>query len=429
MAGEEGFALAVILLTVVFRIIQDQRRRRFLAKLRLLSRRSGQRRLIRHMLHRQHQKHKQQQQRPRRKRKMVWVHPRPQFWFEQMLVNQYEDHLWQEHFRMTRQTFEYICCLVAPDLVRQDTNMRKSIPVRKRVAIALWRLATGETYRSTGLTFGQGRSTALTMRDQFCAALLPRANEFIKFPRTEAETRRAMEGFAVLSDFPQIVGAIDGSHIPIKRPVEHPNNYYNRKSFHSLVLQGIADADGRFIHVSTGYAGSIHDARVLRLSSLPRKVDDGEILQSPVRRIGRQNVKPLLVGDPAYKLTTWCMKPYPETATITQSQIDFNKSLSSARVVIEQAFGLLKGRWRCLLTKLDESVDKVLEIITVCCVLHNICSSLGDPTEICPHDDDNAPYPPAPQRHDYGNLFVRLFTRFTTPVKRRTAFLIYFSPM
>ena len=168
MAGEEGFALAVILLTVVFRITQDQRRRRFLAKLRLLSRRSGQRRLIGHMLHRQHQKHKQQQQRPRRKRKMVWVHPRPQFWFEQMLVNQYEDHLWQEHFRMTRQTFEYICCLVGPDLVRQDTNMRKSIPVRKRVAIALWRLATGETYRSTGLTFGQGRSTALTMRSILC---------------------------------------------------------------------------------------------------------------------------------------------------------------------------------------------------------------------------------------------------------------------
>ena len=366
---------------------------------------------------------------------MVWVHPRPQFWFERMLVNQYEDHLWQEHFRMTRQTFEYICCLVGPDLVRQDTNMRKSIPVRKRVAIALWRLATGETCRSTGLTFGQGRSTALTMRDQFCAALLPRANEFIKFPRTEAETRRAMEGFAVLSDFPQIVGAIDGSHIPIKRPVEYPNDYYNRKSFHSLVLQGIADADGRFIHVSTGYAGSIHDARVLRLSFLPRKVDDGEILQSPVRRIARQNVKPLLVGDPAYKLTTWCMKPYPETATITQSQIqiDFNKSLSSARIVIEQAFGLLKGRWRCLLTKLDESVDKVPETITVCCILHNICSSLT-PQKFAPMMM-TMPHTLLPPRdtttreHDYGNLFVRLFTRFTTPVKRRTAFLIYFSPM
>ena len=73
MAGEEGFALAVILLTVVFRIIQDQRRRRFSCETSF-----AQRRLIGHMLHRQHQKHKQQQeQRPRRKRKMVWVHPRP----------------------------------------------------------------------------------------------------------------------------------------------------------------------------------------------------------------------------------------------------------------------------------------------------------------------------------------------------------------
>ena len=38
MAGEEGFALAVLLVTVIFRIIQSQRRRPFLAKLRLLSR-------------------------------------------------------------------------------------------------------------------------------------------------------------------------------------------------------------------------------------------------------------------------------------------------------------------------------------------------------------------------------------------------------
>ena len=51
-------------------------------------------------------------------------------------------------------------------------------------------------------------------------------------------------------------------------------------------------------------------------------------------------------------------------------------------MVVEQAFGLLKGRWRCLLNKLDESVEKVSSTIIACCTLHNICLEVNDPTEI-----------------------------------------------
>ena len=35
------------------------------------------------------------------------------------------------------------------------------------------------------------------------------------------------------------IGAIDGSHIPIKAPVESSASYVNRKGFHSILLQGI----------------------------------------------------------------------------------------------------------------------------------------------------------------------------------------------
>ena len=150
--------------------------------------------------------------------------------------------------------------------------------MEKRVAVALWRLATGNSYRSTGLVFGVGRCTAMNLKDEFCLALLKSANDFIKFPKGEAETRRAIQAFQEISCFPQVVGAIDGSHIPIIAPKNDPNDYYNRKQFHSIVLQGVADADGRFIHVSTGYAGSIHDARVLRMSSLVNEVENRTFL-------------------------------------------------------------------------------------------------------------------------------------------------------
>lgn len=52
-----------------------------------------------------------------------------------------------------------------------------------------------------------------------------------------------------------------------------------------MILQGVADGNGRFIHVSTGYPGSIHDARVLRMSSLFTAAQNNRILNSPVCRI------------------------------------------------------------------------------------------------------------------------------------------------
>ena len=176
-------------------------------------------------------------------------------------------------------------------------------------------------------------------------------------------------------------------------------------------MQGVADAQGRFIHVSTGYAGSIHDARVLRMSSLTNEVEDGNILATPILRTGYgDEIRLLLVADPAYKLINLCMKPYPETVALTASQREFIKALSRARVVIEQAFGMLKGRWLCLLDKLDESVDKIPQTIIACCILHNICLNIHDEANGDPHNDGLYPLLPLPG-HDANRESAKLRNR------------------
>lgn len=68
--------------------------------------------------------------------------------------------------------------------------------------------------------------------------------------------------------FAFFLGAIDGCHIRIDKPVEDPDSYINRKQFFSLHLQGTVNHNMKFIDVFIGYPGSVHDARVFKNSSI-----------------------------------------------------------------------------------------------------------------------------------------------------------------
>jgi len=85
----------------------------------------------------------------------------------------------------------------------------------------------------------------------------------------------------------------------------------------------------------------------------------------------------LLLGDPAYPLLSWLIKPYHDNGNLTRAQKYFNQRLSKARVSVECAFGRLKGMWRCR-KRLDVHLENVANIVTACCVLHNICEIQGD---------------------------------------------------
>ena len=197
--------------------------------------------------------------RPRR----AWVFPRLQNWFQELLNSRALDHWWKENFRMSRATFEYICRLVGPAIAQQNTRMRDAIPVEKRVAVSLWRLATGECYRSCGLMIGLAKPTVVKCCHEFVEAICRLQDDFIKFPSTRAEISRKIEGFSEKSKVLNVVAAIDGSHIPIKAPKENHEDYFNRKHFYSYLVQGIVDSSGLFLFVATGFPGSLHDSQML----------------------------------------------------------------------------------------------------------------------------------------------------------------------
>ena len=58
------------------------------------------------------------------------------------------------------------------------------------------------------------------------------------------------------------VGAVDGSHIPVRPPVLNHTNYYNHKGWYSILVQAVIDHKYLFHYLNVGWPGSVHDARV-----------------------------------------------------------------------------------------------------------------------------------------------------------------------
>ena len=110
----------------------------------------------------------------------------------------------------------------------------------------------------------------------------------------------------------------------------------------------------------------------MRRSAIFGRAERREILSAPTVNFNGHEVGPYLVGDSAYPLCLSLMKPYPE-GTRDRDEIKFNKELSSARVKVECAFGLLKSRWRVLQKRFDSGIDFAVKTAIACAVLHNLC--------------------------------------------------------
>ena len=126
---------------------------------------------------------------------------------------------------------------------------------------------------------------------------------------------------------------------------------------------------------------------MLRGSGIFTRAEQGEIFIAPVVHVAGREITPYLVGDSAYPLRPWLMKPYPE-GTRNLDEIAFNKELSSTRVQVECAFCMLKNRWRILQKRFDSNIEFAINATIACAVLHDICLLNNDAWDENDDDDD-----------------------------------------
>uniref|UniRef100_A0A915KYU7 Putative nuclease HARBI1 n=1 Tax=Romanomermis culicivorax TaxID=13658 RepID=A0A915KYU7_ROMCU len=99
---------------------------------------------------------------------------------------------------------------------------------------------------------------------------------------------------------PSVVGCVDGTHIPIRAPTANEDQFVNCHGDHSLNCMMVAGPNYKFYYVSARWPGFVHDARVLRNSSLFTKFDGDRWRPIP-------NV--VLLGDSGYPLKEWLIPP------------------------------------------------------------------------------------------------------------------------
>lgn len=164
-------------------------------------------------------------------------------------------------YRMDRNSIFEICDVLERDLAR-PTRRSGALPVSLQVIVALRYYATGSC--QSVLADGHGISTmsvSRCVRDvSFCIS--QRMQDHIKYPFTERGQRIIKQGFYEIAEFPQVLGAVDGTFIPIKALHDDEHLYVTRKGFHAINVQGICDASNVFLNLVVRWPGSTHDAFV-----------------------------------------------------------------------------------------------------------------------------------------------------------------------
>ncbi|XP_030752551.1 putative nuclease HARBI1 isoform X2 [Sitophilus oryzae] len=278
------------------------------------------------------------------------------------VVPRYCDMDFKSHFRLTRTVVEK----VLEDLQLQPIKLnitKPSVSPEHAFLLTLWVLANQESFRGIADRFGLSRGHAHTIFIQTVKRMYAARDRYIIWPQNAVSLRRKILDFNNLRgnlSFPNVVGCVDGSHILINGP-RGDDSYYNRKGTHSMLIQGICDSEMLFTDIYCGWPGSTHDSRMWKESPIYEKLK--------TNLLGEEFH---LLGDTAYPLETFIMVPYKDNGHLTKKQKKFNQILSSTRVVIEQAFGRLKGIWRRLKFLNIQNLSYFKFIIIATCMLHNI---------------------------------------------------------
>ncbi|XP_072169737.1 putative nuclease HARBI1 [Diadema setosum] len=283
-----------------------------------------------------------------------------------------------QRYRFSRNGIHRIENLIHNNIVTK-ANRNHPIEPLDKVCAALHFFTTGCFQRTDGDTLHLSQASMSRCIAQVSDALSRLLPDIVRLP-DEDERRRSKMRFFEITEFPGVVGVIDGTHVKIIAPTEHEDQFVNRKRYHSINVQVVMDAECKLININACWPGSTHDSRV------------EEHLE---------NIDGHLLRDSGHPLRPWLLTPvlHPQS----QEEERYKKSHRRTRSLVERGIGQLKRRFHCLHEELRVHPSQASKIIASCAVLHILAKDMGMPdvADILPA------YPQRPLEVHAGNNAAR----------------------
>lgn len=225
---------------------------------------------------------------------------------------------------------------------------------------------------------GISQQTLSRLARKVAIALASKSYIYIKMPSNMAEEANTIRKFQGICGLRGINGAIDCTHIKIRKVGGDVGQYHvNRKGHYSINTQVVCDADLKICDIVCHWRGSTHDARIYRESSIKRRFEENEFLGK-------------LIGDSGYPCTPYLITPILRPST-NEEQL-YNHHHIRTRNVVERCFGIWKQRFRILLEVMRGSYTTIKTTIVACAVLHNLSIIFNEEQAIMhlQHEDEES---------------------------------------
>jgi len=273
--------------------------------------------------------------------------------------------------RMSADAFQDLVDRLRPRLPR------RGVPPEVRTAIAL-RYLGGGSYLDICATLGVHTCTVYRALWDVIDAVNSTPLLDLDFQLSSSSRRLAYaSGFQSRrnSPFGNVCGALDGIAVeqeqPLASDVPCVADYYSRKGFYALNTQAICDSEYKFRWMACTSPGATHDSTAFSGTSLGRQLSDrGSVLALDMTRDGH-----CIAADEAYAASDVLAVPWPGGGRGDRWRDAYNFYLSSLRIHIEQAFGMLLWRWGVFWRPLRVPFAKRPSLIRACFRLHNFCRS------------------------------------------------------
>lgn len=135
----------------------------------------------------------------------------------------------------------------------------------------------------------------------------------------------------------------------------------------------ISGAKQEFLMVDIGAPGRHSDGGVFAHSAMGKRFQNNTMFVPPPEKVSEfgPELPYVLVGDEAFALQEFLMKPYLRRNNLSLKERVFNYRLSRARRIVETSFGIISAVWRIFKTPLRTQLPTSIKIIKACACLHN----------------------------------------------------------